>query len=84
MDPVFQALADPKRRWYLECLREGDMRLLDLLELFPVCTSTVMHHMRVLEESGLLVSQKEGPARLYSFRREGLEEVSKWLRRLDR
>jgi DNA-binding transcriptional ArsR family regulator len=60
------------------------MRLLDLLELVPVSQSTVMHHLRVLEESGLLVSQKEGPARLYSFRREGLGEVSKWLRGLDR
>ena len=84
MDPVFRALADSTRRWCLECLLEGDVRLLEFRELFPVRPATLLHHLRVLENSGLLVSWKEGPMRLYSFRREGLEEAAKWLRGMTR
>ena len=83
MDPVFRALADPTRRWYLECLLEGDVRLVEFRELFPIRQSTVIHHLRVLEASGLLVSRKEGPMRLYSLRPEGLREAAKWLRGMD-
>lgn len=84
MDPVFRALTDSTRRWILECLLEGDMRLLEVQELFPIRPSTVLHHLWVLEQSGLLVSRKEGPMRLYSLRREGLAEVAKWLRGMTR
>lgn len=80
LDPVFRALADSTRRWTLECLLEGDMRLLEVQELFPMSPSTLLYHLRLLEQNGLLVSCKEGPMRLYSLRREGLQEAAKWLR----
>jgi DNA-binding transcriptional ArsR family regulator len=64
LTPTFRALADPTRRWYLECLLDGEVRLLEFAEMFPISQPTVIHHLRVLDGSGLLSSRKQGPARL--------------------
>jgi len=81
LSPKFRALADPTRRNFLECLRDGDVRLLEFYEIFPLSAPTVIHHLRVLEEGGLLRSRKEGPMRLYGLLPEGLREAETWLRR---
>jgi len=57
------------------------MRLLQFAEIFPLQLPTVIHHLRVLEECGLLHSWKQGPMRLYRLRPEGLKEAEAWLRR---
>ena len=79
--PVFRALADPTRRWYLECLLEGRVRLLEFAEMFPISQPTVLYHLRVLAKCGLITSQKEGPSRVYSLRPEGLRDAESWLTR---
>ena len=80
LSPKFRALADPTRRWYLECLQDGDIRLLQFQEIFPLGPSAVLYHLRVLEEGGLLRSRKEGAMRIYSLLPEGLREAEAWLR----
>ena len=82
LSPTFRALADPTRRWYLECLRGGDARLIELREVSPLGPSAVLHHLRVLEDCGLLHSTKEGPTRMYSLAPEGLREAQAWLREI--
>jgi len=42
----------------------------------------VLYHLRVLEESGLLRSWKEGPERLYTLLPEGFKEAAVWLQRI--
>ena len=79
LSPKFRALADPTRRWYLQALQDGDVRLIEFKNIFPLGPSAVHHHLRVLEESGLLRSWKEGPERLYSLLPEGLNEAAAWL-----
>ena len=81
LSPKFRALADPTRRYYLECLRDGDARLMEFYEMFPLSVPTVIHHLRVLEEGGLLSSRKDGTMRIYSLLPEGLKEAETWLRR---
>ena len=80
--PVFRALADPRRLWYVEGLLDGDVRLGELAELFPLSQATVIHHLKVLEESGLLLSRKEGRLRLYTLRPEGLRQAYDWMARI--
>lgn len=82
LGPTFRALADPTRRWFVEALLDGDVRLRELAEIFPLSQPTVLYHLRVLEECGLLHSRKEGPMRLYNLRPERLEEAQAWLRKL--
>lgn len=82
LSPTFRALADPTRRWYLEALRGGDLRLIEFREISPFGPSSVLHHLRILEDCGLLRSQKEGTMRIYSLLPEGLREAQAWLREI--
>jgi DNA-binding transcriptional ArsR family regulator len=80
--PVFRALADPRRLGYVEGLLDGDVRLAELAELFPLSQATVLHHLKVLEECGLLLGRKEGRMRLYALRPEGLRNAYDWMERI--
>jgi DNA-binding transcriptional ArsR family regulator len=80
--PVFRALADPRRLWYVEGLLDGEVRLGELAEIFPLSQPTVIHHLKVLEECGLLLSRKEGRLRLYTLRPEGLRQAYDWMERI--
>lgn len=60
-DSVFRALADPTRRLLLDRLHERDGRTLSELESEVDMTRFgVMKHLKVLEEAGLVVTQKSG------------------------
>lgn len=61
MDPVFKALADPHRRHLLDRLHERDGQTLSELQSYlPLTRFGCMKHLRVLEEAGLVTSQKMG------------------------
>ena len=60
-DLVFKALADPTRRHLLDRLFERDGRTLSELESEVEMTRFgVMKHLRVLEETGLVVTRRSG------------------------
>jgi ArsR family transcriptional regulator, arsenate/arsenite/antimonite-responsive transcriptional repressor len=79
--PVFRALADPTRLWFLDVLQHGEARLDKLRELSTLSTGTVIHHLGVLVQAGLLTTWKEGPMRLYAFRPEGFTGAARRLQR---
>jgi DNA-binding transcriptional ArsR family regulator len=65
-DHVFKALADPTRRHLLDRLFERDGRTLTELESDLAMTRFgVMKHLRVLEEAGLVVTQRSGREKLH-------------------
>jgi DNA-binding transcriptional ArsR family regulator len=65
-DKVFKALADPTRRFLLDQLFERDGRTLsDLESSLEMTRFGVMKHLRLLEEAGLVISQKRGRERLH-------------------
>jgi DNA-binding transcriptional ArsR family regulator len=60
-DRVFRALADPTRRFLLDRLFERDGRTLTELESeLEMTRFGVMKHLRILEEAGLVVTQRAG------------------------
>ena len=60
-DRIFRALADPTRRHLLDRLFERDGRTLTELESeLEMTRFGVMKHLRVLEEAGLVVTQRSG------------------------
>jgi DNA-binding transcriptional ArsR family regulator len=60
-DPVFKALADPSRRLLLDLLFERDGRTLGELDAeLEMTRFGVMKHLKVLEEAGLVVAQRQG------------------------
>jgi DNA-binding transcriptional ArsR family regulator len=66
MDEVFKALADPTRRELLDELFEQDGQTLSALEgRLPMSRFGVMKHLKVLEEAGLVTTQKRGREKLH-------------------
>jgi DNA-binding transcriptional ArsR family regulator len=66
VDDVFKALADPNRRKLLDRLFKRDGQTLgELCERVDMTRFGVMKHLRVLEEAGLVVSEKRGREKLH-------------------
>ena len=66
MDEVFRALADPTRRSLLDELFREDGQTLSALEgRFDMSRFGVMKHLKLLEEAGLVTTQKRGRERLH-------------------
>ncbi|MGH2410606.1 MAG: ArsR/SmtB family transcription factor [Chloroflexota bacterium] len=65
-DRVFKALADPTRRTLLDRLFLRDGRTLKELESeLEMTRFGVMKHLRILEDAGLVVSQRSGREKLH-------------------
>jgi uncharacterized protein YndB with AHSA1/START domain len=66
MDTVFRALADPTRRSLLDELFKHDGQTLTALEQgLPMTRFGVMKHLRLLEEAGLVTTQRRGREKLH-------------------
>jgi DNA-binding transcriptional ArsR family regulator len=76
---VFTALADPTRRHILEALREQPKTVGELAEGQPVSRPAVSQHLKVLQAARLVTVQPHGTRRLYSIKRDGLDDLRKYL-----
>ncbi|MDA0233004.1 MAG: metalloregulator ArsR/SmtB family transcription factor [Chloroflexi bacterium] len=76
---VFIALADPTRRHIFEALRERPKTVGELAEGQPVSRPAVSQHLRVLESARLVNVEPQGNRRLYSIKRDGLNELRQYL-----
>ena len=66
MDDVFSALADPTRRALLdELFREDGQTLSALEQRLPMSRFGVMKHLKLLEQAGLVTTQKRGREKLH-------------------
>jgi DNA-binding transcriptional ArsR family regulator len=92
IDRVFQALGDPMRRRILEKLSEGPISVSRLAEPLAITLAAVVQHLQVLEESGLVQTEKLGRVRTCRIAPAGLSVAAQWIgdrrttweRRLDR
>lgn len=92
VDTIFQALADPTRRAMVERLAAGPASVSDLAAPFPVSLSAIGQHLHVLEDSGLVRTDKVGrvrtvqlvPDRLAAAERWFAGHRARWEQRLDR
>ena len=92
VDRVFHALAEPMRRALVERLSAGPMSVSDLAQPFDVTLAAIVQHLQVLEESGIVRSEKVGRVRTCRLESEGLKLAQRWIserrslweRRLDR
>jgi DNA-binding transcriptional ArsR family regulator len=92
LDRVFHALADPGRRVMLERLTRGPASVSELGEPLAMSLAAVVQHVQVLEECGLVRSQKLGRVRTCSLNPATLRSAERWIserrtlieRRLDR
>lgn len=76
---VFQALADPTRRSILTRLAAGPAPVTALAEPTGLRLPTVMRHLAVLEEAGLITTLKDGRVRTCALVPEALAVPRTWL-----
>lgn len=76
---LFHALADPTRRSILTRLAERPARVTDLSGPTGLSLPTVMRHIAVLEEAGLIATSKDGRVRTCAIVPEAMEPMRTWL-----
>jgi DNA-binding transcriptional ArsR family regulator len=81
LDRAFSALADPTRRAIVARLCGGPRSVSELSEPFEMALPSLLKHVRVLEQSGLVRSEKIGRVRTCRIEAEALRATQEWLRR---
>jgi DNA-binding transcriptional ArsR family regulator len=79
VDRVFHALGDPSRRLILERLSAGPVSVSRLAEPLKITLAAVVQHLQVLEESGLVRTEKLGRVRTCQIDSAGLSVAEKWI-----
>ncbi len=81
LDLTFKSLADPTRRAVLARLTTGSAPVKDLAAPFEMALPSFMQHVRLLEEAGLVTTEKQGRTRMCSLQLDALTDVENWLSR---
>jgi DNA-binding transcriptional ArsR family regulator len=79
LDHTFRALADPTRRALLPRLAQGPASVKELAVPFAMALPSFMEHLKRLEASGLLVSEKRGQVRVCRLDRGPFRAAESWL-----
>ena len=79
LDASFAALADGTRRGVLEQLGRAESSITDLAERFDMTLTGMRKHVGVLEEAGLVVTEKVGRVRRCRISARRLDEVEAWI-----
>ena len=79
---VFKAFCDENRLMILDMLQSGEKCACHLLEQIDIGQSTLSHHMKILCESGIVNSRKEGKWTYYSISPEGSNYAHELLKEL--
>jgi len=81
IDTTFSALSDPTRRGVLEQLGRSDASITELADKFHMTLTGMKKHIGVLEQAGLVTTQKVGRVRTCRLGSHRLEAEAAWIER---
>jgi DNA-binding transcriptional ArsR family regulator len=81
LNASFAALSDPTRRGVLEQLGRSDASITDLAAKFHMTLTGMKKHVGVLEQAGLVTTEKVGRVRTCKLGMRRLEEEAAWIER---
>ncbi len=81
LDASFAALSDATRRGILERLGHADASITELAERFSMTLTGMKKHVGVLEQAGLVATEKVGRVRMCKLGLRRLEEEAAWIER---
>ncbi|MDR6125091.1 DNA-binding transcriptional ArsR family regulator [Bacillus sp. SLBN-46] len=81
IEKVLHALAEPRRRDILYLVRDGELTSSAIASHFDISAPAVSQHLKVLEQSGLVVVRRDGTKRYYGIRRDGFAELKQYIDR---
>ena len=79
LDVSFAALSDATRRGVLEQLGRGDASITELADKFHMTLTGMKKHVGVLEQAGLVTTQKVGRVRTCTLGLSRLAEETAWI-----
>jgi DNA-binding transcriptional ArsR family regulator len=79
LDRAFSALSDQTRRAILTRLGEGPATITELAEPAGITLTGIKKHVQVLEDAGLVVTEKVGRARQCRLGTERLDDAMSWI-----
>ena len=79
LDTLLRALADPTRRGVVERLAKSPAVVSELAAPFPMALPSLMQHLNILEQAGVVTSEKHGRVRTVSLRPGALDVLHLWL-----
>ncbi|MBS1622352.1 MAG: winged helix-turn-helix transcriptional regulator [Bacteroidetes bacterium] len=79
MNIIFKALNDPSRRKILELLQEKDMTAGEIADRFDISWPSISHHLDLLKQAKLVMTEKEGQFIYYSLNTTVVDEILKWV-----
>ena len=77
---VFHALGDPTRRAIVERLSEAPVSVSQLAQPLAMTLAAVVQHLQILEESGLVRTEKIGRVRTCRIEPKGLTVMEQWIK----
>jgi DNA-binding transcriptional ArsR family regulator len=78
LDLTFRALADPTRRAMVERLARGQASVSELARPYDMSLPAIVQHLAMLENSGLVCSEKVGRVRTFTVVPAALSLAEKW------
>src|SRR6188472_2548420 len=81
LDSSFAALSDATRRGVLERLGRADASITDLANKFDMTLTGMKKHIGILEQAGLVITEKVGRVRTCKLGQCRLEEEAAWIER---
>jgi DNA-binding transcriptional ArsR family regulator len=81
MDTAFAALSDATRRGVIEQLWQGEASISDLADRFHMTLTGMKKHIGVLEQAGLVATEKVGRVRTCRLGVSRLEDEMQWIER---
>ena len=79
VDRVFHALGDPTRRAIVERLSERPLTVSRLAQPLAITLAAVVQHLQILEQSGLVRTEKAGRVRTCQIEPTGFSLAEKWI-----
>jgi DNA-binding transcriptional ArsR family regulator len=79
LDASFAALSDVTRRGVLEQLGRAEASITELAEKFNMTLTGMKKHVGVLEQAGLVITEKVGRVRTCKIGPHRLQEATAWL-----
>jgi DNA-binding transcriptional ArsR family regulator len=81
---TFSALAEPTRFRIIELLREQPYSVNSFVKLLNIKQPQVSKHLRILNDSGLVIVKPIAQQRIYSLNREAFIELDQWVKSFDK
>lgn len=79
LDLLFHALSDPTRRMMLNRLAKGPAPVTELAGPTGLKLPTILRHLSVLQDAGLVATQKDGRVRSCAFQPKAMQPMTDWL-----